>query len=221
MEGSYVCSIQPLEIWGGGFAPQDMLNKHSLETFVIEDPLKADIITIKGARVTRWKDIKVWQSEQSDVEGCLTVHTPISLSARRTSVLDSNAPVLQLIDRLVEAGFVPQAREAVHRPESPLVFDNRLPAARRAYFQCVLERGKLWPKGVTDFDSLGSQAYYKALMGCKDPVRTGLTAVEYKRLLDRHRNQDIVVVEGPPWLVSDFGFKGPFGPAMIRQPCFL
>ena len=206
MEGLFMSTIQELEVWGSH--GEELLDKTELEFFVVSDPRKADLIAAFGPRVGRWKDIKVWQSRQSDLEGCLTLHSPSSLGDRRKPSLDSNIPVLQLLDILKEAGFTAANRDAVHTPDADLVFCGRAPAGRRCYYQCLLVRGKLWEKGVTAFDSKGSQAYYKALLGCKGAVHQGLSAATYRQMLLRdqadpsalslHAKPDLVLPAVPP-----------------------
>ena len=203
-EGLYTCSIQPLEVWGstdGG----DLVASRELDTFVVSDPGKRDLVAALGATVASWKNIKVWESRESDVEGCLALHSPTFLCDRRLDVLSPTVPVLQLLEQLKLAGFAPKNRHTEHTPDGDLHFDCRRPAGRRCYYQCLLMRAQLWQKGVTQFDSQGIQAYYKALMGCKAAVAKGLKATEYDRMLARERSgpyADSVPLEAPPPLAA-------------------
>lgn len=51
MRGLYVVSYQPLEVWSGGVEQGPEVEK--LETFTLQSPAKADILTICGGLVGR------------------------------------------------------------------------------------------------------------------------------------------------------------------------
>ena len=182
MSSLYLATVQPFDIWGPIPSP-DHDDQQCLEAFVIEEPCKLDVISLFGADLLLWRQLRVWKSKESDVEGCITLYGSSPLAARKFSVLDSTIPVLMLIDLLQEAGFEPVEEALVHTPDSRLAFDRRSPASRRLYYQCLLVRATLWEKGVVDIHSNGSQADFKALVGCRRPVRHGLKAADYRKML--------------------------------------
>ena len=60
-------------------------------------------------------------------------------------------------------GFVGEACVIEHDPETPrLVFDNRKPTSKKAYFRCVIAAAGLFAAGVTSFKSNRSTAFTTA-----------------------------------------------------------
>lgn len=194
LAGLYTISLQPLEVWrlSSEEAPGD-----SLDTFVLQEPAKVDILSACGVSVDSRQHVYVWETRISDVEGCTELHNKLPLASRVVDLLSKQAPVLSLVDALESQGFQ-GVDEVVYHMEGVLVFDCRRLAGRRSYLQCVLYMKKLAAKGTLDFHSVGSAAYFDALLRAKGAVRPGLPAVEYKRLLALDEGDEVALVALPP-----------------------
>lgn len=184
LQGLYNISVQPLELWR---RPDEamMANAQSLETFVFQPPTKIDLITALGgakAGCARRPTILTWQARQSDVEGCVEMHTPVALGSQPVDLMSKGVPVLALLDTMCERGFVGVDRVVRHK-QGVMEFDRRRIAGRRSYLQCVLHADKIAAKGVADFPSNGPIAYFEALLFGKTAVRPGLPATVYKQLM--------------------------------------
>lgn len=179
LQGLYVVSYEPLEIWGGGAGQRS--EPKALDTFVLQSPEKTDILTLCGGLAGR-QGICVWQARTSDVDGCVELFDRQRLIDRRMDLMTTHTPVLALTDALAEKGFV-GVQHALHHRVGVLEYDSRLLSGRRAYLQCVLRTSDLAAKGIQEFASAGSGAYFEALLRGKGVVRPGLPAAAYKRLL--------------------------------------
>ena len=186
LEGLYTISLQPVEVWGQK-PDMDLRDATRLDVYQYEEPTKADIITACGCRLDCRYDIFVWQAQQSDVSGCVELHSKELLASKKTDLFERNTPVLCLLDALHNQGFSGVSQAVVHGDASGRLFDSRGIASRRAYLQCVLAISKLFANGITEFRSVGSQAYFEALLRGKGLVQSGLPAVEYKKLLAAER----------------------------------
>lgn len=186
LDSLYSVLVQPVELWRGGVGPEPDLAA-TLNIFVLQEPAKVDIATVCGARVECRHEIKLWCARESDLEGCTELYNPKTLSTLQLDLFSSQAPVLALVDALDRAGFVGVDEEVDHA-QGRIVFDARRLAGRRAYLQCVLYIDKLIAKGVTEFSSAGSQAYFDALLRGQHAVRPGLPAASYRQILAAERH---------------------------------
>lgn len=189
LDGLYTITLQPLQIW----RKSDEMDANELDTmsvFVFDEPAKADIISALGSNVERRRDIFVWQTRVSDVDGCVELYNKERLTERHIDLSSPQAPVLSLIDALSAEGFHGVGEHVVHNAASR-AYDNRKLSGRRAYLQCALYfNSRLAAKGVEEFRSVGPAAYFEALLRGKSFVRSGLPALEYKRLLAEERQGD-------------------------------
>lgn len=173
-----------------------------MNAFIFQDPEKIDIVTACGVQLGCRHDIHLWDVRQSDLEGCVELHNRQQLSMLEMDLFSSNALVLALVDALEKAGFAGVDEEVDHSP-GRLVFDARRLVGRRAYLQCVFFISKLVAKGVAQFSSVGTQAYFEALLRGKRPVQPGLPAAAYRQILAAERHSDeaptvMDVVPEPP-----------------------
>lgn len=123
----------------------------------------------------------------------MTLHNRHRLTSRRMDLMSSHTPVLTLTDALGDKGFEGVSRVVRHRV-GVLGYDNRCLSGRRAYLQCVLRTRDLATKGIGEFSSVGSGAYFDALLRGKGAVRPGLSAAAYKRLLATETGDELAVV---------------------------
>lgn len=138
------------------------------------------------------RGIRVWEAALSDVEGCVELRNPVPLLARPVDLGSPQAPVLSLLDALGERGFEGVDEVVLHRV-GVAHFDRRNICGRRAYLQCVLHMGKLAEKGIDEFRSVGSSAYFAALLHGRSKVRPGLPAMEYRRQLAKERGEELTL----------------------------
>ena len=190
LSGLFTVTAQPLELWGGGDqnVQGDLLQ--TLNAFVLQEPSKIDIITACGAQLRCRHDIYLWQVRLSDVEGCVELFRPQRLSDLQSDLMSTQTPVLSLIDALERGGFA-GVHEAVDHKAATRMFDARRLCGRRAYLQCALHMEKLLAKGICEFSSIGSQAYFDALLRGRGPVQRGLPAKAYRRMLAAESNPDL------------------------------
>lgn len=189
LQGLYVVSYQPLELWSGGAEIRPEVER--LETFVLQTPAKTDILTLCGGLAGR-PGICVWQARTSDVDGCVELYNRQPLIDRRVDLMTSHTPVLALTDALTDKGFV-GVQQVVHHRVGVLQYDSRGLSGRRAYLPCVLRTNDLAAKGIKEFASAGCGAYFEALLGGKGAVRPGMPAAAYKRLLAGEAGDDLTV----------------------------
>lgn len=188
-EGLYTVTMQPLQLWRQGDLQQ---LPETLDAFAVDDPLKVDIITAVGVSDDCRQGIVAWKARQSDVEGCVELHAKEPLLARPVNFMCKKVPVLSLLDELHSRGFV-GVEEVVNHTADVAHYDRRRASGRRPYFQCVLHMDALAKKGVLSFHSVGSNAYFEALLRGKGQVRTGLPALEYRRMLASEGGDDLAV----------------------------
>lgn len=190
MQGLYMMSLQPLELWNG-HASSDLPGS-TLEAFVLMDPMKVDVIAACGVDPESRKGVHVWGARLSDVDGCTTLHDPQPMMSRAVDLMSPQVPVLSLLDSLTTQGFI-GIEEVVRHTEACRFFDCRRASSRRAYLQCVLHIGALLAKGVSEFYSSGSNAYFEALLRGKRKVPAGLSALEYRKVLAADRGDDLAL----------------------------
>lgn len=187
LQGLYTVSWQPLQRWGERIEATPC---QSMTVFVFQEPAKVDIVTACGVSFESRRGILVWEANLSDVDGCVDLCRPTPLLARPVDLAGAQAPVLSLLDALGERGFV-GVDEAVL--SGVLQYDHRNICGRRAYLQCVLHMAKLTEKGITEFRSIGSAAYFVALLHGRSKVRPGLSAGDYRRQLAAERGDELAL----------------------------
>lgn len=193
LEGLYVASMQPLELWHGGATAEAAAERPSaLQAFVLLEPMKVDIIAACGVSLQSRAGVLAWQSRMSDIEGCTELFGSERLVDRRVDLLGKQVPVLCLLDALGGRGFTGIA-EIVRHSAGCKYFDNRRICGRRAYLQCVLHQEALQAKGVLEFRSTGPNSYFDALLRSKKSVRLGLTALEYKKMIAMEDGDELAI----------------------------
>lgn len=188
--GLYMISMQPLEVWR---CTSDAAPGGTLDTFVLQEPAKVDILSACGVSVDSRRQVYVWEAGPSDVDGCTELHSKAPLVSRSIDLFGKQAPVLSLLDALDSRGFQ-AVEEVVYHREGVRHFDGRRLAGRRPYLQCVLYMDKLVAKGIRDFHSAGSGAYFDALLRGKGRPSPGLPALEYKRMLAIDEGDEVALV---------------------------
>lgn len=182
LQGLYMVSMQPLELWN----PPPTVDCDSLESFVLQDPQKVDILTAIGGVASGRGDLYAWEPMESDIDGCMTLAHKTRLTDRHLDLMSASAPVLSLLDALHAKGFTGVGAVVVH-DEGTRQYDSRRLPGRRTYLQCALHFDRLKAKGVDSFRSVGPAAYFTALLHAKVYVRPGLTGSEYKALMQREQ----------------------------------
>ena len=161
-ESSQYWTLQRFELWLGcplGDEPSE------LEGFVVESPIREDLVTIIGGNYMCREKCRKWELALSDVYGWQKAFTkPARLSAD-VHLSSAIVPVLSLLDQVLTDGFIGVGRRCEHRPEGLKVFNNRTPS--RYYLQCIVASNWLWAQGCKFFMSHGAKAYYQLLL--RDP----------------------------------------------------
>ena len=176
----YEVSVQALEIWNPPQVLDDRIPPE-LETFILDDPSLIDILALAGDKITDRSRWHRWETRESDIEGCMTLHSP-TLVAPRGKLDGGTIPVLSLLDTLDEMEYEGVKKKVHHKDLVQMTYDCRKLAGARRYLQCVVSLPELLPTGIT-FASRLSQAFYELLLRAKELPTLGLPAKEYKRLL--------------------------------------
>lgn len=87
----------------------------------------------------------------------------------------TDAPVLVLMDRLLEAGYSATERTTHHELEGELVFDARHAPGKHAYFHCLLDKQRLFAAGCPPFSSKQPLAWYRLALRKPGAHLAGLT----------------------------------------------
>ena len=177
-----VAKVQPLEEFDGAGAPVADI----LDVFILEEPLKIDLVNLLGGDVATCADIRVWETCHSDVEDCYGLHKPRALLKPSIPLLDPKCPVLALLVALTEDGWEAVDRMVEHSSDDVVkTYDARNPAsmAYGLYLQCVLSQAALFRKGAPPFRSGLHQAYYKLLLRSPSKARAGLTSTQCRAIL--------------------------------------
>ena len=160
--------------------------------------------------------IREWTSSSSCFAGCVRLVDPVAV--RATCPLDSKqVPVLALTDELALRECEGVARLVLHRPsEGHTIYDNRKVASKREYLKCVLSQADIWKKGVTEFPSNSTAAWYRLLLASPDPIEAGLSAKECRLRLRILAGKTTMPIESAKRLKR----SSPDGPAApSRQAC--
>ena len=167
-KGQIVWNVQPFEILhGSDLAGNPLPGK--LDIFKTFHPTDIDILGMLRDPVKDCDQFRVWKKVDTDVEGCVGLHAPAPLEFSG-SLTSPAAPVLAILNKLREDGFVGQHKLINHRPRGTgKFFDSRGNLySKKAYYQCVLVQRELFQKNMlTMIASNKTQAYYKLIL--KDP----------------------------------------------------
>jgi hypothetical protein len=180
--GLYSISVQPYSRWSLMGGTESFGPPESAECFIYQDPCLVDILAIGGTTSESRKAWMVWETKPSDIEGCLTMHSPQPLRPRM-GLRDKSVPVLALIDALESEGFEGEKQRAWHSDVSPKLYDARDLLRKRSYFQCVLALEELLRAGVHGFQSGHAASYYELLLRTRKLPTPGLAAKQCKRQL--------------------------------------
>lgn len=192
MSGLYSVKLQPLEVFRSSKALANYASVQTLDTFLLQEPCQADILGACGGTLQGRKDIVVWQARQSDIEGCVELHNRQSLLNRATDLMSPSVPVLSLLDALHGRGFVGTGNTVEHH-EGVLAYDSRRITSKRNYLQCVVHSERLAQKGVGSFSSIGSAAFFAALLHSKRQVSPGLPARRYRQILAAEQGDELAL----------------------------
>ena len=84
----------------------------------------------------------------------------------------------------------------LHVPGAPrLVFDNRKPLSKKAYFRCVIAAAKLLAAGVTSFKSNRSTAFCACVLRHSKLPPRGKTTKQMQELVKGTNSEDQPVVQ--------------------------
>ena len=145
----YQTTVQPLERYLGGNQRDD-----ELEVFSVEDPTTLDLLDIFGTDPDKRSSILSWEPGVADVEGCVLLKRPQVLCPS-LPLNSPRIPVLSLLDVLLSRGWLGVQKVVEHKPGpgASKTFDDRSPANKRVYYQCVLASVQLFEKGAPAFKS--------------------------------------------------------------------
>ena len=180
--GLYRISVQPFETWSG-FAEEGTLEPQEADCYVCQDPKLLDVLSVVGVSEHTRGYIQVWQSRESEIDGCINLHDPQPLCPRMT-LGDAAAPALALMDALEQAGYKAVQYQTTHCADGSLLYDRRHALQKRCYLQCVLAAPELHTAGVGEFQSGNANAYYRLLLKTRRLPEPELKAKEYNRLAD-------------------------------------
>ena len=138
----------------------------TMDAFAYADPCTIDFITMSGLTLEKRSLCHKGQVAESDVEGCIHLHSrrPLSVSLSLTS---PNIPALCLLGELKACGFAPREGAIIHEPNSDKVYDARKPTRKRMYYKCLLISQVLFAAGVQSFRSTASQAFFELMLKTK------------------------------------------------------
>ena len=147
----------------------------------MEDPSVIDLLLVCGSSIVARSRVKIWDVQESDVVACVGLVRPRFTS--HSLPLDSpRVPVLSLIEELLRRSFIGVSRAVDHRP-GVVLFDTRKASSRRLYLQCVLSLDAIWAKGVVNFSSNKSAAFFEYMLKSRGPIDMNMKAKAYKRKL--------------------------------------
>ena len=174
---SMIWSIQPVELYRG----EELVPfPDALTAFAVEDPRKQNMFDLILADDEARRHCREWEQVDSELEGALSFRNPKPL-ALKTPLVDKNVPILGLIDKLAEKGFVPVPTKIEHLPAGGPLYDMRKPP--RSYLRCVLASASLFENGLERFVSGRPMGYYDMILRTRrEPPK--LTAKEYAKALE-------------------------------------
>ena len=177
-------AMQPLDRWGG-IAMDPAALGNEAEVFVFLEPTTVDVLRDFASRCEDRHKFQEWQVRQSDVEGCMNLHTPQALRPPLGLRLhDISMPTLCLLDALRDGGWRGRAQLVEHTPGAEAVFDERFPMSKKYYLRCVLAVDALWTAGVLSFRSGRSNAYYSYLYKFKREPPADKSAKEWAKAVN-------------------------------------
>ena len=156
-----------------------------------------------------WIPLRIWPRRQV-IEPCTSIGWPKkpTLNCARTSGSlaiwhrpgagrwDTHACQLCLLDPLAGLGFVGEACVIEHDPETLcLVFDNRKPMSKKAYFRCVTAAAGLLAAVVTSFKSNRSTASFAYLFRHSNQPPHGVTTKQLQALVKGTNSEEQPVVQ--------------------------
>jgi hypothetical protein len=176
--GLFRCTVQPLERWS-----EELLSgARVLNVFAVADPIELDLLELIGLDFSVRSNVFAWTVALSDVADCVAMIDPVVLKPK-VALGSPKIPVLCLMDELDFQGWKPSSQTIVHVPSAPLLYDSRGAPSKRHYYQCLLALESLWAKGVLDFKSDLSGAFFNLLLASSTPIEGGLSGKECKRRL--------------------------------------
>ena len=193
---SFKIAVQADDRWAPVNFDPGALGDHA-EVFTMSEPTDVDSIkdlaATPGDRATYFH----WLAEESDVELYTHLWQPRHLAPPRSWTLGHRRLLtLCLLDALAGMGFVGEACVIEHDPETPrLVFDNRKPMSKKAYFRCVIAAAGLLAAGVTSFKSNRSTAFCAYLLRHSKPPPHAVTTKQLQTLVKGTNSEEQPVVQ--------------------------
>jgi hypothetical protein len=120
----YNVSVQIMERWRPLDSEDGTPLGSTLDVFVVEEPVSIDILRLCGSQISARASFLGWQVGESDLDGCIALHTPEVLKPS-IDLLDPKAPALALVDRLLELEFEPVQRIVKHEVAC-VQYDSRI-----------------------------------------------------------------------------------------------
>ena len=171
--------VQPYDIWNGHVLQSDA---ERFQAFKSGDPEDIDLLSCIGDIIDGRSGICTWRIQKSDTAGCEEWFSP-SVVKYDKSLMTVDAPVLAIVDQLRENHFTAKYSKIDHRRRSGKFYDARSLPSKRSYLQCLLVQAQLFEKGVVEFSSGNSDAFYKLLMRSPAKAVVGMTSRQCKLAL--------------------------------------
>ena len=193
---SFKIPVQAYDTWAPVNFDPGALGDHA-EVFTMSEPTDVDSIKDLAAKPSDRAMYLHWLAEESDVELCTHLWQPRHLAPPRSWTLGHpRLPTVCLLDALPGMGFVGEACVIEHDPETPrLVFDNRKPMSKKAYFRCVIAAAGLFAAGVTSFKSNRLTAFYAYLLRHGKLPPHGVTTKQLQTLVKGTNSEEQPVVQ--------------------------
>ena len=155
--------VQPFSLMPTVFAASGLIK---CDAFPFEDTCTMDIIEIISRDLPDRGEIKVWETRESDVEGCLELFNPCP-PVPRSALNSKTSPILALVDALDHQEFLALNRTVEHSPRSGLFYDGRTITSRQSYLQCVLASKAIFGKGQRCFKPGKSESFLRFCYGVR------------------------------------------------------
>ena len=175
-------AIQSLDYHGP--IDEDSSRLHGGDFFAFEEPKTFDVVGSTAARPSDRELCLEWEPTESAVPCCVRLCRPRPLRPPASWKLsDARVPALCLLDVLLERGFAPQSRRAIHKKGGEELFDDRKPTSKKSYLRCVIASAELFEAGVPEFSSLQTNAFFEYLLKHRRLPPPNLSAKQLRLLM--------------------------------------
>ena len=172
-------AVQEFDQWGLVDSHPTRLGEE-VNAFVFEQtPCTVDVLRLCGCNPTNRTMFMEWQVDESDVQGCVRLHSPQVLRPKM-SLSSASVPCLMLMDVLMARGWAQHQGPCRHGPDAEKRFDCRKAYAKRCYLQCIICCEEVFGAGVAEFSSTHNSTWYAYLLRFNAVPPAGLSAKDMK-----------------------------------------